>query len=413
MQSLSGLLFSRSVGSMSAWNSLLCIISLLATLLHVTPEHSKDKIVHIEPNLNKIYSWTIIGAGPAGIVTLGLLLEQGIQACDILWIDQYFNVGDLGRYYKQVPGNTPTQSFIEFIQCCSAFRECASPAIDRLYTYDLHTTYPLHIIIEPLQDITYHLLKKVPGLKGHVRTIDYKQNEKSFDITTCNGVYRSSNVILATGCHPRTLNYPCKDVIPLEIALDSKALEKTISKRDTIAVVGSSHSAVLTLKNLCDISASRIINLYKQQIKTFLDTDGSTIVGTRPQEPLGGQTAAWAQQTLLGTCPAHLIRLYNNKEARNAWLPICTKIIYAIGFDRNIIRVDGQPVTSYDDHTGVIAPGLFGIGIAFPERIDDSESYKIGLYDFMEYAQKTVPLWAMRRFNHCAKFDELFNIVQL
>lgn len=33
------------------------------------------------------FRWAVIGAGPAGIATVGLLLDNNVDAKDILWID--------------------------------------------------------------------------------------------------------------------------------------------------------------------------------------------------------------------------------------------------------------------------------------------------------------------------------------
>ena len=40
------------------------------------------------------YQWAVIGAGPAGLASVGILLEQGVCAKDILMIDPHFHVGD-------------------------------------------------------------------------------------------------------------------------------------------------------------------------------------------------------------------------------------------------------------------------------------------------------------------------------
>ncbi len=54
------------------------------------------------------------------------------------------------------------------------------------------------------------------------------------------------------------------------------------------------------------------------------------------------------------------------------------------------------PIDHYNGQTGVIAPRLFGIGIAFPEhKIDDGHPrYIVGLNCFMDYAQRLIPQWA-------------------
>ncbi|HEY5236271.1 MAG TPA: pyridine nucleotide-disulfide oxidoreductase, partial [Rhabdochlamydiaceae bacterium] len=50
----------------------------------------------------------------------------------------------------------------------------------------------------------------------------------------------------------------------------------------------------------------------------------------------------------------------------------------------------------YDDKTGIIAPGLFGLGIAFPEsRLGPLGhlDYRVGLWKFMDYLNSILPIW--------------------
>jgi hypothetical protein len=50
----------------------------------------------------------------------------------------------------------------------------------------------------------------------------------------------------------------------------------------------------------------------------------------------------------------------------------------------------------YNPHNGIIAPGLFGVGIAFPEYAEDrygDAQYRVGLKKFMDYLHCVLPLW--------------------
>ena len=108
--------------------------------------------------------------------------------------------------------------------------------------------------------------------------------------------------------------------------------------------------------------------------------------------------------------------MYNNEQARQAWLPICTKIIYAVGYERNELpAIDGQKNDlSYDDRTGIIAPRLFGIGIAFPEKYTDplgNQEHRVGINSFMDYAQRIIPQWISKEVrSRFANFEQLFTI---
>ena len=49
---------------------------------------------------------------------------------------------------------------------------------------------------------------------------------------------------------------------------------------------------------------------------------------------------------------------------------------------------------------GIIAPGLFGLGVAFPEYAEDPYGfgqYRVGLKKFMDYLDSVLPLWLLYR----------------
>ena len=111
-----------------------------------------------------------------------------------------------------------------------------------------------------------------------------------------------------------------------------------------------------------------------------------------------GITEWWAKNVLEANPPANLVRVFNNPESRKAWLPLCNKIIYAIGYQRNELpTIEHCDYIAYDDQTGIIGPHLFGLGIAFPETYTDEETGKkipkVGLLGFMKYAKRIIPEW--------------------
>lgn len=351
--------------------------------------------------------WTIIGAGPAGIITVGLLLDLGVDPQDIVWVDPEFNVGRMGKFYETVPGNTRTFLYIEFINACKTFQEINTPSMQALQYYEPHLAYPLEIIINPLRDITQYMCTKVRAKQDSLTSLDFINDQWYVGLSQETVISRS--VVLATGSHPRNLHYPCDQEIPLDMALNKDQLAQQVTPQDTIAVVGSAHSAVLVMKYLSELPVGRIINFYLKPLE-FVQDMGAWFLLTKS---LAGD---WAKNVLEKNPPAHLIRLLNTPQTLSAWLPICTKIIYACGFDRNELpAINGtDPIVSYHETTGVIAPRLFGIGIAFPEKemhSDGSSEYNIGLLDFMSYAQKIIPAWLTKKnINHLAHFAELFSI---
>lgn len=367
----------------------------------------------ITTSLTAATQWAVIGAGPAGIVVVGLLLDLGVTPRDIVWIDPEFNVGRMGQYYQCVPGNTKTSLYIDFINACKTFQQCGSPAIKELYNYELSKEYQLGIIVKPLQDITEYIRTLVTSHQTRIMGLDYASD--TWHIELADGTdFDAERVVLATGSYPKSLGYSCAPEIPLDVALNDELLARNIAADDTVAVVGSAHSAILVLKTLTELPVARIINFYKKPLVYTQDMGGWFIYSN---SGLKGIAAEWAKNVLEKNPPAHLLRIFNSDQARQAWLPICTKIVYACGYERTPVSVNGNCVSTmtYDAHTGKIAPGLFGIGIAFPEIIVDragNEEQKIGLNSFMQHALEMLPEWmrtkdVASRFSH---FEELFSI---
>jgi hypothetical protein len=51
---------------------------------------------------------------------------------------------------------------------------------------------------------------------------------------------------------------------------------------------------------------------------------------------------------------------------------------------------------AYNVFNGILAPGLFGVGIAFPQYKTDPlgfGQYRVGLAKFMEQVNESLPLW--------------------
>jgi len=355
--------------------------------------------------------WTVIGAGPAGILSVGLLLDLGVQKKDIYWVDPEFKVGRLGKYYQTVPANLKTKLFVQFLHDCKTFKQCPVTAgIEKLDMCHPEKEYSLKTIVDPLQDITDYLITKVNSKKAMVSSLDY--NEGLWHIGLDNQIITSSYVVLATGCHPRELQYPIKNQIPLDIALNKALLGQHVDRPDSVAVIGSAHSAVLILKYLSELNVRNIYNFYKKPL-IYVEDKGDWIA--HESSGLKGVTAWWAKNILEKNTPKNLKRFKNTPQNRNRWLPICNKIIYAIGYERNELpSINGSKDVTYDNSSGIIGPRLFGIGIAFPEKLtepDGNKEFRIGLPFFMEYAQKVIPQWITKeRFNRLKAFEQLFTI---
>src|SRR5690242_17381569 len=97
------------------------------------------------------YQWAVIGAGPAGIATVGKLLDAGIQPKEIAWIDPKFSVGDFGTLWRDVPSNTKVVSFLRFLNASPAFSYATCEQDFAINHVPPEQNCQLHLMAEPLQ----------------------------------------------------------------------------------------------------------------------------------------------------------------------------------------------------------------------------------------------------------------------
>ncbi|MFI4962723.1 MAG: FAD-dependent oxidoreductase [Legionellales bacterium] len=343
-------------------------------------------------NNNKKHEWAVVGAGPAGIAAVGLLLDKGISAKEILWVDPHFKVGDLGMFWSQVSSNTKVAFFNDFLNAVNSFAYNTSPDIFKIKHLDPEKTCTLHYIVEPLQWISDHLIQKVDAKNTLIHTMSL--SNRIWTLSSDAGTFRAKNVVLATGAVPSSLNYPGVAVVPFDVAIDKDKLSEVVNTNETYAVFGSSHSAIIIVRYLVDLGVKKIINFYRSPCRYALDM-GDWILFDNTG--LKGQTAAWAKEYIDGVLPSNLVR-YNTSEHNIArYLPECDKVLYAVGFEkRKSIVIGDYEDTHHNPHVGIIGPGLFGLGIAYPEyKADPYGSFEsqVGLWKFMQYLQKVLPVW--------------------
>ncbi len=342
--------------------------------------------------MEKSFDWAVIGAGPAGIAVVGQLIDKGITPSKILWIDPKFAVGDFGLYWNQVSSNTIVKLFNDYLNHLNAFEYNDRPGftLDKLPPDE---TCKLGIMAKPLQWVTDRLLNKVTGLKAHVDKLCLTKRKWQLQLNN-NEILKAKNVVIATGAKPRTMEAPDNvETISLYDALDPHKLAKKCSTNDTVAVFGASHSAIIILQALLDLNVKHVINFYTSPLKFALNVNGNILFDNTG---LKGNAAIWAQENINGILPHNLTRIYSSKDNVATYLPQCSKVIHAIGFDRRAPIIDGFPEWNYNQATGVVAPGLFAVGIGFPEsKIDifGNTELRVGLWKFMEYFDRAIPLW--------------------
>ncbi|CDO89753.1 Pyridine nucleotide-disulphide oxidoreductase [Mycobacterium triplex] len=341
------------------------------------------------------YAWAVIGAGPAGIAAVGRLLDRGIAAAKIAWIDPAFAAGDLGQKWRAVSSNTIAETFLNFLNGSAAFRFSEAPPLP-LHDVDPNDTCALDLVADPLVWITAQLRERVDAFQTTATALFL--GNRRWRIETDRQEVVSENVILAVGAVPKKLAYPGLDEIPVEVALDPDRLAERSLDGATVAVFGSSHSSMIVLPNLLRHPVKRVINFYQSPLKYAVYLDDWILFD---DTGLKGRAAAWARENIDGVYPERLERCWVSSPEFDELLAQCDRAVYTVGFERRKLPETPQwGVLDYNRRNGILAPGLFGLGIAFPEYAEDPYGfgqYRVGLKKFMDYLDAVLPLWLLYR----------------
>lgn len=192
----------------------------------------------------------------------------------------------------------------------------------------------------------------------------------------------------------------------------------------SIAIIGASHSAILVLRNLYHLARDRLgpdgEEIQPFKIKWFTrhplryaeERDGWIF---RDNTGLKGEVADWARENLedLAASPVskYVEKISTSKETEKEdyekHLKECDYAVHAIGFTPRKVNITKSKKmvanAKYDDTTGQFVDqdgeklsGVYGAGIAFPEKVIDPEGnveHAVGLFKFMKYLKKVVPTW--------------------
>lgn len=319
------------------------------------------------------FLWTVVGAGPAGIAAVGQVLDAGVDASQIAWIDPRFSVGDFGTCWKRVVSNTTVESFLKFYNAFNSFNfqrtDRKAFIIERMKP---EMRCPLMVAADPLKWITSQLRQKVVSLVNKVQSLQLNAN--TWQLTLANGeTLTTQKVVLAQGAEADSLRFPSLATIPLTIAADPQLLTAQVQPEDTIAAFGSYQSARTVAENLMKTSVKRVFLFYRSE-RSFQNNVASLEL------------------------PEHFIPVHINSNTFLKYIPQCDKAIYAVGFSRRQVAIADLPEDYlYDTDTGQIAPGIYGLGIAFPETVAHMmgrETYRVtAIWPFVKHLKKIFPLW--------------------
>ena len=171
-------------------------------------------------------------------------------------------------------------------------------------------------------------------------------------------------MILAVGAVPKKLSYPHLKEIPIEVAVDPEKLAQQPLDDATVAVFGSSHSTMIVLPHLLHQPVKRVINFYRSPLKYAVYQDDWILFD---DTGLKGHAADWARENIDGVLPQRLERCWTDSPEFDDRVAECDHAIYTVGFERRTLpEVKPWGQLDYNAANGIIAPGLFGLGIAFP-----------------------------------------------
>lgn len=377
------------------------------------------------------YDAIILGAGPAGLTCAGNLLDQGLR--NICMVDPSFTAGRINERYREVPSNTKTTMFEKWATgtetSARIVRSAARPnAYERMLGFNQDKGCVLGDAVDVAQLLSDGLRKdpRVHSVEARVHALqkdDDDDNNRTWRLPELD--VTGDRVVLAIGSHPKphdlAKRYPHLEALDLDVCLKPSALRHVVPAGAKVGVVGASHSAILAIKNLHDLGDVSVVNFHRSALLYAIYREGWILYDNTG---LKGVAADWAREVLAApTLPATLRRVdlkseenrrRSEREIYDAELADVTHLVSAIGYETNAlprVEVGGEVVTpSFDPLTGrffrsssagggEVLGGLFGAGIAYPERVTDPEGNvesAVGWFKFMKFAKRVTPDWVQR-----------------
>jgi hypothetical protein len=398
------------------------------------------------------YEAVVVGSGPAGITCVGNLLER--QISPILWVDPLFDGGRINRLYREVPSNTKAKLFIDFAEAVEPFRKIVNggsgwkkggDGLRELREMNPEKGCKLGYAADVCLTLTEGL-KKTSGVvaqQGRLEEATLDENPSSpaqwairiTDPQSNQTTALTKRLVLCTGASPSPeplpVPMPQSEPLHLDTALSPTRLTQTLSSTGptTVAVIGASHSAILVLMNLYNLASTtkpdlRIRWLTRHPLRYAEYMDGWIL---RDNTGLKGEAAQWARENLepgvfeQSDVSGYISRIdYAKGDEEGTFeenLQGCQFYVQAIGYRPDPLpqlrTARGKEITPYfDNERGTFSyvkeseggeigdlarlPGMFGAGIAFPERVVDpygNVEYAVGFFKFMKFVRRVSPAW--------------------
>jgi hypothetical protein len=306
-----------------------------------------------------MYSFAIIGAGPAGCIALASLPDSVLNK-QVLVLDSGCVGGDLARQYGCVLANLTAAEMTRHFQTVPRWSQTP---LEVLAKYAPDTCPPLADVCQQLRVLMTPLLAKVT-----LRTLEVQriQREDGWVLTTSAGPLKAKKVLLCTGATPKQLDLPLAN-IPLDVALCEERLKGFVTSGQRVVVFGTAHSGTLVLRNLRNLGCQT----------TAVYKGPNAFTWARDGDPNGvKQESAVIADEIVGGVWGPLSPALLSAEEMGSVLRACMEaeaVVYAIGFQTRtppVCGTDGIPLPLHHDiETGKIAEGLWGFGIGFPSGV--------------------------------------------
>ncbi|KAK6439057.1 hypothetical protein LTR95_004740 [Oleoguttula sp. CCFEE 5521] len=446
-----------ATGRVRRWTSARTISRVTdARRLH-QPTISRQASVMDSPS--QTYEAVVVGSGPAGITVVGNLLEQKLspilwvdksfsggrinyayrEVPSNTKVGLFVDFATALAPFRRIVSSTPSRS--RWDEPNESDGVAVSGKADKLQDLrsleqgkgcDLSHAADMCLILT-------EGLRRTPGVvaqPGQVEGAVLDESTQQWSVTLRDSAKSSGQsstisakrMVLCTGSSPNNsplpVDIPGLYTLDLDCALSPTLLATVLSPIDslTVAVIGASHSAILVLRNLYNLASTSKPNL---RVKWFTRhplryaefMDGWIL---RDNTGLKGEAATWAKQNLEPeTMPDSDVAKYvkmiqypsgTEKDVFEREMQGVEYYVQAIGYSRDPIpslkTSSGRSIEpkydhssggfTYDSKSETKVPGLFGAGIAFPEKVTDPHGnveYAVGFFKFMRYIKKVVPEW--------------------
>ena len=298
-------------------------------------------------------------------------------------IDPYFDNGALQRSWPRVRSNTTWKQFIDSLR---RFRATAGYAEQIAEAHPSDQPTYLHVLAKSLREAISPYLRKIHIVKGHVCQLNNETSFVSINFKKSNGTehtIQAEKVIFSPGSTPKSMSHSLP-TIPLHVALDNRQLGDYVSAGENVALFGLAHSGVLILKNLAE-QGCMISGIYNTEKPFLFARDGD-------YDGIKQDAAQIADDVLAGSLPNVQLVSWNSHEDVQDALLRADWVVYSVGFENSSsVIINNESARKYDPKTGLIAPNIYGFGIAYPSfsEIDGRKFWDVSIPSFTEHILNT------------------------